>query len=239
MPAAPSVWPVTPLVELAWVRAGKRRATSAASTSSFLALAVPCRLMWSTRLGVDAGARQRIVECALGAEPFGMRRRHVVGIARFAVAEQAQRAAVAGVDALEQGEAGGLADADAAALGVERPARLGRDQLQGVEAEQHAAAQGVDAADHRRIDEAQAQQPLGRREHLGARRAGGRDGDARPFEAERVVDEVGERVRRVDERVAVVGREARRRRRGRGRRLRWRRCSRSRCRGRARRGPAP
>src|SRR6185437_875682 len=45
MPAAPSVWPVKPLVELARVVAGKARATSAASTSSFFWLAVPCRLM--------------------------------------------------------------------------------------------------------------------------------------------------------------------------------------------------
>ena len=52
-------------------RAGKRRATSAASTSSFLALAVPCRLMWSIAVGVDAGAGQRVVERALGAEALG------------------------------------------------------------------------------------------------------------------------------------------------------------------------
>jgi hypothetical protein len=45
MPAAPSVWPVKPLVELARVVAGNRSATAAASTSSFFAVAVPCRLM--------------------------------------------------------------------------------------------------------------------------------------------------------------------------------------------------
>ena len=45
MPAAPSVWPVKPLVALARTLAGKRSASSAASTSSFFAVAVPCRLM--------------------------------------------------------------------------------------------------------------------------------------------------------------------------------------------------
>ena len=44
-PAAPSAWPVQPLVELAWVDAGNIPATTAASTSSLRALAVPCRLM--------------------------------------------------------------------------------------------------------------------------------------------------------------------------------------------------
>jgi len=41
MPAAPSVWPVKPLVELACVVPGKRCDTRAPSTSSFLVLAVP------------------------------------------------------------------------------------------------------------------------------------------------------------------------------------------------------
>ena len=40
---------------------------------------------------VDAGARERVVEGALGAEALGMRRRHVMRVARLAVAEQAQR----------------------------------------------------------------------------------------------------------------------------------------------------
>ena len=65
----------------------------------------------------------------------------------------------------------------------------GETSCERVEAEQHAAAQRVDAADHRRVDQAEADQPLGRREHLGARRAGGRDRDARPFEAERLLHE--------------------------------------------------
>ena len=111
--------------------------------------------------GVDAGARERVVERALGAEAFGMRRRHVVRVARFAVAEQ-RTDRRRRRRALEQREAGRLADADAAALGVERPARLGRDELERVEAEQDAAAQRVDAADDRRVGEAEANQPLGR-----------------------------------------------------------------------------
>ena len=158
---------------------------------------------------VDAGAGQGVVERALGAEAFGMRRRHVMRVAGFAVAEQGE--AVAGRRrrrAFEQGEAGRFADADAVALGVERPAGIGRDQLQGVEAEQDAAAQGVDAADDRRVGQAEPEHPLGAGEHLGARRAGGRDGDARPFEAERLLDEAGQRMRRVHERVAVARRKA-------------------------------
>ena len=209
MPAAPSVWPVKPLVELACVRAGKRRATSAASTSSFFALAVPCRLMWSTCAGVDAGARQRVVEGALGAEPFGVRRRHVVRIARFAVAEQLRRAALAGRVRVR-------ASAKPAASPMLMPSRCaskgrhgrGRNELQGVEAEQDAAAQRVDAADDGRVDQAQAQHPLGGGEHLGARRAGGRDRHARALQVERFVHEVGERMRRVHERVAIARRKA-------------------------------
>ena len=157
------------------------------------------------RTGIDAGAGERVVERALGAEALGMRRRHVMRVARLAVAEQAKRGLA--VVALEQGEAGRLADADAAALGVERPARLGRDELQGVEAEQDAAAKRVDAADDRRVDQAQAKHPLGAGEHLRARRARRRDRHARTFEIERLAHEGGERMRRVDQRVAVVGGE--------------------------------
>ena len=92
-------------------------------------------------------------------------------------------------------------------VGVERPARMGRDELERVEAEQDAAAQRVDAADDGRVDQAEPEQPLRRGEHLGARRAGGRDRDARPFEAERLWTKPAERMRRVDERVAVAGGE--------------------------------
>ena len=86
--------------------------------------------------------------------------------------------AVAGVGAFEQGESAGLAQRQAVARRIERTARLRRHQFQRVEAEQHAAAQRVDAADHGRVDQAQADQPLGRGEHLGARRASGGDGQS-------------------------------------------------------------
>ena len=82
-----------------------------------------------------------------------MRRGHVVRVAGFAVAEQLQRVARL-ARAFEQGEAARLAEREAVARGIERSARLRRHQPQRVEAEQHAAAQGVDAADHRGIDEA-------------------------------------------------------------------------------------
>ena len=102
----------------------------------------------------------------------------------------------------------------------------------------HAAAQRVDAADHRRVDQAEADHPLGRaRTPWRSTSTRVETVTRRPFEPERLLHEAGERVRRVDERAAVVGREARRRRRAGGRRLRSRRCSRSRCRARPRCAP--
>ncbi len=92
--------------------------------------------------------------------------------------------------------------------GVERPARFGRDQLQRVEAEQHAVAQGIDAADHRRVDQAEADHPLGAGEHLGAGRAGGGNGQARSFQRQRGGDEGGQRMRCVDRRAQHVVRKA-------------------------------
>src|SRR5690606_16993923 len=44
MPAAPRVWPVQPLVELACRVGGNSAATAAASTLSLAGVAVPCRL---------------------------------------------------------------------------------------------------------------------------------------------------------------------------------------------------
>ena len=162
--------------------------------------------------GVDAAARQRIAHRVLRAEALRVRRRHVVGVAGFAVAAQLQFAGAArdiGIDTFEHGEATGLAQRQADAVGVERFARLGRHQLQCVEAEQHAAAQGIDAADQRRIDHAGLDQACGLREHLRARRARGGDGDARPAQAADALHEIAERMRGVHDRADQVGGEVR------------------------------
>ena len=82
-----------------------------------------------------------------------------------------------------------------------------RDERQRVEAEQHAAAQRVDAADDRGIGEAESQQPLGVREHFGARGAGGRDRDARPVEREGLGEKCAERMWHVHARAPEVRRE--------------------------------
>ena len=76
-----------------------------------------------------------------------------------------------------------------------------------MEAEQHAAAQGVDAADHGRVHQPEAQQTLGHREHLGARRAGRRHREARAFEAEHVLHEGTDRMWRVHFAAVHVRRE--------------------------------
>ena len=93
MPAAPSVWPVKPLVELACVR--RREAARDQRRLDLVVLRARRAVQVDVvdRVGVEAGARERVVERALGAEAFGMRRRHVVRVARFAVAEQVERRA--------------------------------------------------------------------------------------------------------------------------------------------------
>src|SRR5688572_2215043 len=78
--------------------------------------------------GRQAGARQRILNGLACAKTFRMRRRHVMRIARLPVAEKTRPRAVF----LEQREAGGLAETDALARRIERPARFGRNELQRV-----------------------------------------------------------------------------------------------------------
>jgi hypothetical protein len=140
-------------------------------------------------------ARERGVDRQARAEPLRMRRRHVVRVGGFAVAEQARRARVA--VAFEQGEAGRLADRDAVAARVERPARLRRDEFERVEAEQHAAAQRIDAGEDDRVGEAEPDQAFALGEDLRARRARGRHRHARPARADEAVEEQAERVQRV------------------------------------------
>ena len=45
MPAAPSVWPVQPLVELHGIGDAEQPLTAASSAASLAGVAVPCRLM--------------------------------------------------------------------------------------------------------------------------------------------------------------------------------------------------
>ena len=141
------------------------------------------------------------------AEAFGMRRRHVVRVAGFAVAAQRQ--------------AGAAPSSRVRAARNRRPRRATgrrasasngrhgclRHQLQRVEAEQHAAAQRIDAADERRVGQPGLDQARGLREHLRARRARGRDGHARPAQPGGVLHEIAERMRRVHDRALQVGRE--------------------------------
>ncbi len=128
MPAAPSVCPLHPLVELARVRPSK-----AAATTARLDLVV-LRCRGAVQVDVvdigrdDAGARERSLERESRAETFGMRRRHVVRIAGFAPADQPRRAFR--TVPFDQGETGRLANRDAATTHVEWSAGLWCDQFQ-------------------------------------------------------------------------------------------------------------
>ena len=106
-----------------------------------------------------------------------MRRRHMVGIARFADAEQQHGVVVLFRYAFQQRKCSRLADGDAVAGHVERAAGSRRCELQGVKAVQGGKAQRVHAAHQRRVDEACLDHAACRAEHLGAggARAGNRN----------------------------------------------------------------
>ncbi len=110
--------------------------------------------------------------------------------------------------ALEQREAGRLADGEAAASRVEGPADVRRHQLQRVEAVERRVAEAVDAADHRGVGEPQADEALGEAEHLGARGAGGGDRHRRPGEAQHAAHELRGRIEVVHGVVAKRRRQA-------------------------------
>src|SRR4029079_15807581 len=97
----------------------------------------------------ESRACERIAEREPCAAAFWMRRRHVVRVRRFAVADEARRARIA--VALDDREPGRLADRDAVARRTERPAALRGDELERVEAEQDAVAERVDAGEDRGI----------------------------------------------------------------------------------------
>ncbi len=132
-----------------------------------------------------------------------MRRRHVIRVGRFAVADQARRALVAVARSTI---------AKPAASPIEMPLRAGsngrhgceRDELERVESEQHAVAERVDAGEDRGVDRAEPDHALGLGEDLRARRARGRDRKARPARAEQRFEEEAERVRRVQYRPAQM-----------------------------------
>ena len=132
-----------------------------------------------------------------------MRRRHVVGVAGFAIAAQlhvAVAAAVGGMTALEHRKAAGFAEREPIAGRVERPARLRRHQSQRIEAVQHAAAQGVDAADQGGIGEPGFDQPCRLCEHLGTGRTRRRHGHARAAQAGRLAHEIAQRMQGMHDR---------------------------------------
>src|SRR5581483_9477832 len=97
----------------------------------------------------------------------------------------------------EQREPGCLAKRQAAPIGIERPALLGRHEFERIEAVDHAAAQTVDAADHGRIGESGAQQAFGAGEDLRAGRARRGDAEAGTRDVERARYERAERMRLV------------------------------------------
>ena len=110
--------------------------------------------------------------------------------------------------ALEQGKARRLAQRQAAPRGIEGTTGLGADQLQRIEAVQHAVAQAVHAAHHGGVDHTEADQPLGLGEHLGAGGAGRGHGAHRSAQIEQGLHEGDERVRRMQYAVDQTGREA-------------------------------
>lgn len=158
---------------------------------------------------LQTGAVERTAHRQLRAQPLRMRRRHMVRVAGFAVAVQPQRGIRCGGRAFEQRKAAGLAQAQADPARVERLAHLRRHHLQRVEAEQHAAAQGVHAADQRRVDHIGLHQPRRLGEHLGAGRTGRGHGHARATQAGGVLHEVAQRMRGVHDRAIQILGEAR------------------------------
>src|SRR5258706_16322622 len=85
--------------------------------------------------GLELGGRQRGLDCTARTQPAGMRRRHMIGTARFSNAEQQHRVAVQVIRyALEKCECRRLADGDAVARDIEWAARRRRGELQRVKA---------------------------------------------------------------------------------------------------------
>ena len=83
--------------------------------------------------GVEFRGGQGRLHRAARAVAFGMRRRHMIGVARFADAEQQNIVVVEIVSrAFEQRESRRFTDGDAIARDVEWPAGRGRGQLQGL-----------------------------------------------------------------------------------------------------------
>ena len=128
--------------------------------------------------------------------PFGMRRRHVIGIARLADAEQQDRVRHRRVpQAAPAARTPPPRRSRCRCARIERPAGRCDEQLQRVEAVQRRQAQRIDAADHGRVDEAGFDHAPRRAEHLGARRTGGRHRHRRPVQPEIRAHEAGERKR--------------------------------------------
>ena len=131
----------------------------------------------------DAGVGERLVQRGECPEAIGLWCRQVVGITGFAAAQQTR----ALLTSLQECKGGCLAQVDAAPVRVKRAARFRRHELQGVEAKQHAAAQGVNATHDHRVCQAQSQQTFAGGESFGAGGAGGGHSQAGAAEAQRLL----------------------------------------------------
>ena len=127
-PAAPSVCPVTPFVE---VTGGpgvpKTFSIASASAASFSGVEVPWALIWRMSPGLDAGFGERQLHAGDRARAARRRRGDVVrvGGARAAhdLAVDVRAPSVRRVPLLEHEHRRAFGDHEAVALGVERPAR--------------------------------------------------------------------------------------------------------------------
>ena len=136
-----------------------------------------------------------------------MRRRHVIRIARFADAEQADRVVVgvAGRVAFEQPRTPPPRRSRCRRVHIERPARPRREQFERVEAVERRETERIDAADHGRIDQTGFEHAPRRAEHLRARRTRRRHRHRRSAQPEVRAHEAGERIGIVRGRVVEVG----------------------------------
>ena len=123
---------------------------------------------------------------------LGMRCGDVVGVARFADAQQQHIVAIQSVgDSFEQRKSGGLANRDSIARGVERTTRQRGAQLQRVKPVQGGQAQGVHAAHDRGVDHIRFDHAARGSEHLGAGGAGTGHGHGGAFQVQPPAQKIG------------------------------------------------
>ena len=121
---------------------------------------------------LKTGRSERALHGEARPGPIRMRTGHVIGIAGFAAGQQQHRAVIDSCrQALEQRKGRSLADREAIACAIERPARRARDQLQGIKTIQRRQAQRIHPAHHGRIYYTGRDHALRGGERLGARGA--------------------------------------------------------------------